>query len=193
MTGRRSEVARTLNADAPGAEVVADPLAGVPLPADLLRDDEVILYIGRPSMLYVPLVSATSVAMLIGVSFFLAWLSHYVERWSGVGDTAILAVGLALCLVRLGWQTLDWFGRIHVLTDQRLITRTGVARVSIFQTRLRNVQHTTIFCRMRERCFGLGTIAFATAGSDSFETFWLMVRNPVEVQRKVVEAMNRYR
>ena len=182
-----------MNADASGAEVVADPLAGVPLPADVLQDDEVILYIGRPSMLYVPLMSATSVASLVGLSFFLAWLSHYVQQWSGVSDTAIIVSGLSLCMVRLVWQTLDWYGRIHVLTDQRLLTRTGVVRVNIFQTRLRNVQHTTIFCRMRERCFGLGTIAFATSGSGAFETFWLMVRNPVEVQRKVVEAMNRYR
>jgi hypothetical protein len=69
----------------------------------------------------------------------------------------------------------------------------GVLRVAVFQTQLKNIQHTSVFTRVRERLFGLGTIGFATSGSDVFEAFWLMIRQPFAVHRTVVEAIERYR
>ena len=68
----------------------------------------------------------------------------------------------------------------------------GVLRVALFQTTFRNIQHTSIFARVRERVFGLGTIGFATAGSDVFEAFWLMIRQPYAVHKAIVDAMRRY-
>ena len=68
----------------------------------------------------------------------------------------------------------------------------GVLRVAVFQTDLRNIQHTSVFRRVRERVCGLGTIGFATAGSDVFEAFWEMVRRPFAVHKTVIEAIERY-
>jgi hypothetical protein len=94
--------------------------------------------------------------------------------------------------MRLGWQGLEWFNRVYVLTDRRIITRSGVLRVSVYEAQLKFIQHTTVLRRVRERVCGLGTIGFATAGSDVFDTFWVMIRQPFAVHKIVVEAIHRY-
>ena len=68
----------------------------------------------------------------------------------------------------------------------------GVLRVSVFEAPLRNIQHTSVFSLLRERLFGLGTIGFATAGSDVFEAYWVMIPRPFAVHKVVVDAIERY-
>jgi hypothetical protein len=49
-----------------------------------------------------------------------------------------------------------------------------------------------VFATVRERLFGLGTLGFATTDSEYYEAFWVMLRDPVTVQRIVVNAIKRY-
>ena len=105
---------------------------------------------------------------------------------------AVKNLGVGLAVIRLSWQTLDWYNRIFVLTDQRVLRRMGVLRVSVFQAKLKDIQHTGVFMRLRERACGLGTIGFATSGSDVFDALWIMVRQPFAVHKTVVEAIKRY-
>ena len=97
-----------------------------------------------------------------------------------------------MAFVRLCWQALDWWNRLYILTDRRVVRRMGVLRIYVFETPLRHVQHTSVFASIRERLFALGTIGFATAGSDTYEAFWVMVAKPFDVHRVVVEAIERY-
>jgi hypothetical protein len=99
---------------------------------------------------------------------------------------------MVIAAARLIWQTLEWMGRVYVLTDRRLIRRRGVLRVAVFQTLLSNIQHTSVFALLRERIFGLGTIGFATAGSDTYEAFWVMIPDPYGVHKIVDDAIRRY-
>ena len=92
----------------------------------------------------------------------------------------------------LSWQTLEWYSRVYVLTDRRIIRRMGVLRVTVFETQVKNIQHTSVFKSMRERLFGLGSIGFATAGSDVFEAFWVMIDRPFQVHRIVVRTIEKY-
>jgi hypothetical protein len=62
----------------------------------------------------------------------------------------------------------------------------------VVQAPLKNIQHTAVFASLRERVTGLGTIGFATAGSDTFESLWLMVRDPHHVHKTVLDAIRRY-
>lgn len=178
----------SLHADA-GVEMTPAVEAG-PLSIDMLDEGETIIYVGRPSVLFVPLSCATGIATILFITFFLAWLSK--QPWTGYTDVQAFVLGVALIAVRLGWQTIEWWMRLHVLTDRRIVTRSGIMRVVYFQVPLGRIQHTAVVCRVRERVFALGTIAFATAGSGAFETFWVMVRRPLEVQRIVLEAVRRY-
>ncbi len=187
---------RVLNVtETAGADALSPVRAASLLPDGLLADDEVVILVLRPSLLFIPLASATSLALIGLVAFLLAYLAPHVARWApwlAWRDTQVFAVAIVLVIGRLLWQGLEWYGRVYVLTDRRVIRRVGVLRVAVFQTHLRNVQHTSVFTRLRERLFGLGTIGFATAGSDVFEALWEMIRRPFAVHRTVVEAMQRY-
>jgi uncharacterized membrane protein YdbT with pleckstrin-like domain len=173
------------------AEVAAEDDVEAILPKDILRDDEVVILAIRPSLLFIPLASVSGVMAILILTLALALLAARVPWVPWTDDQAFLLGGL-LIITRLGWQSLDWFNRVYVLTDRRIITRSGVLRVSVYETQLKFIQHTTVLRRIRERLFGLGTLGFATAGSGVFDTFWVMIRNPFEVQRIVLEAIQRY-
>jgi len=188
--------ARLLTAsEVAGAEALEEERADAMLPAGVVPDDETILLLFRPSLLFIPLSCVTSLAFIGLLTFLLAYLAPHVARWQPFitwTDAQAFALGLGLALIKLGWQSLEWYCRVYVLTDRRVIRRMGVLRVALFQTPLRNIQHTSVFTRVRERVFGLGTIGFATAGSDVFEAFWEMIRDPFAVHKTVVEAVQRY-
>ena len=82
---------------------------------------------------------------------------------------------------------------MYVLTDRRVIRIKGVLRVQVFETPLKQIQHTNVFFSVRERLFGLGTLTFATAGTAVIEAMWVMVARPLEIHRKVIQTMQRYR
>ena len=164
------------------------------LTRDLLHDDEIIILLLRPSLLFIPLSSVGSLMVIAIVTLMLMWMSRVwgALPWIHWTDAEVLVLGIAAAALRLGWQCLEWATRIYILTDRRVIRRRGVLRVNVFESPLRNIQHTSVFIRVRERIFNLGSIGFATAGSDTFEAFWLMIRKPFAAHRVVVETIERY-
>jgi len=160
----------------------------------LVQEDEVIILLLRPSLLYVVLSSLGGLVLIAMVTFALAYMAKFMSGQPAIGwsDRQAFGLGLGLTALRLGWQFLEWLSRVYILTDRRIICRSGVLRVFVFETQLKNIQHTSIFANVRERLFGLGTIGFATAGSASFEAFWVMIRKPYAVHKIVLDAVRRY-
>jgi hypothetical protein len=172
------------------AELTAERLESA-LPAELIEDDEVVILLFRPSLLFIPLASLGALLVIAVVALVLALMAAKFS-WIPWSETHAYGLGVVAAAGRLLWQCLEWWCRIYVLTDRRVIRRMGVLRVSVFEAPLRNIQHTSVFRLLRERLFGLGSIGFATAGSDVFDAFWMMVRQPFGVHRAVVEAIRRY-
>ena len=162
------------------------------LPPQLLHSGETIVLLLKPSPWFILLecvgsLAVLAIVMLCGLTVINAGL---IDR--SHSDLLIAAVGLA-ALLRLFWQFLEWISRVYVLTDRRIVRVKGVLRVEVFETALKNVQHTTMIFSIRERMFGLGTIGFATAGTALYEAAWTMIARPLEVNQILVETMNRYR
>jgi uncharacterized membrane protein YdbT with pleckstrin-like domain len=174
----------------PEAELTAERLEAV-LPAELIENDEVVILVLRPSLLFVPLGSLGALTIIAVVALVLALVAAKFS-WIPWAEAHAYGLGVAAAAARLLWQCLEWWSRIYVLTDRRVIRRMGVLRVSVFEAPLRNIQHTSVFRLLRERIFGLGSIGFATAGSDVFDAFWVTVRQPFAVHKTVVEAIRRY-
>jgi uncharacterized membrane protein YdbT with pleckstrin-like domain len=176
--------------DAGGAVGIPVDRALEILPAKLISDDEVVILVLRPSLWYIPLASLGSIMFVLLVMLLLMWMSTL--PWVTWSDGQAVAIGIVLITLRLLWQCLEWWSRVYVLTDRRVIRRKGVLSVSVFEAQLRNIQHTSVFQLLRERLFGLGSIGFATAGSSTFEAFWVMIPQPFSVHRAVVDAIERY-
>lgn len=177
---------------APDATDVAPDRAIALLPPSVLRDDELVILLVRPSVLYIVLSCVSSLMMLLILMLALALLAIKVS-WIPWDDEHAYALGGVLIMLRLGWQVVEWFSRIYVLTDRRVIAVGGVLRAWVFETSLRNIQQTLVTMTVRERLFALGTLRFATAGTDTYDAAWVMIRRPIAVQRRVQETIARYR
>ncbi len=158
------------------------------LPSSLLRDGETVLRSLRPHPLYIPLVSLPSCVLLL-VVVLLVVIPGPMLPGGGIGDQA-WATFILLVLLRLGWAVLQWFNELYILTDQRLLTRSGVIRVRVYETSLRHVRQTLVHVSLRERIFGLGTVLSATAATAVYDTAWVMLRRPVAVQSAIQDAMS---
>ncbi|MEX2215189.1 MAG: PH domain-containing protein [Phycisphaeraceae bacterium] len=161
------------------------------LPNELIQPNEIIILLLKPSLWFVLLPSLSfliGLVVLAVVAITLRNAGHltYLTRQ----DIVLCVIGLAG--IRLFWQFLEWLSRIYVLTDQRIIRIKGVLRVQVFETPLKKVQHTETVFTVKERIVGVGTILFATAGTASYEAAWLMVAQPLEVHRIVVQSLSRY-
>ncbi len=190
----RAENAPSRAESAPSPEGAADEIdvrVAAMLPAQLLQPSEIIILLIKPSLWFIVL---SSLGFLAAVAVITAGLLSMQTRgyvpWISRQDLYLVAFGVTG--IRLFWQFLDWLSRLYVLTDQRIIRVGGVVRVQVFETPLKNVQHTQAYFSLRERLFNLGTIAFATSGTAGMEAGWHMVANPLEVHRIVVETLNRY-
>lgn len=186
---RRLRSSRCLQNAGDTPELTAPPITQA-LPEGLVDDDEVVILLLRPSMLYIPLASLSGLLVIAVVTLALMYLGRLVGM-PGT-DTVAFGLGVAGGIARLAWQGLEWWSRLYVLTDRRVLRRKGVLRPTVFEAKLRDIQHTSVFRRLRERTCGLGSIGFASAGSEVFNAFWVMIRQPFAVHRTIVEAIERY-
>ena len=156
----------------------------------LIRKDERVVVIARPSLFMVvlePLGSLVAIAVLVGL--IILWNAAYPAFGWKVPEA--VGVGLILVGFRLGWTYLDWMNRLYVLTDRRVVRRRGVIRVDVFEARLDRIQQTNVLQPLRQRIFGLGTIAFATAGTAGVDALWEYLPSPHQVHADVVHAVDR--
>jgi hypothetical protein len=158
--------------------------------ARMLDDDETILLVVRPSLWMVPLWSLEALGVIAALVFATAWASNF--QWAPWTEPQAFGFGLVVLGSRLLQQFLDWANRIYVLTDRRIVRRRGILRVDVFESRLDRIQQTSVLQLVRERTFGLGTIAFATAGTGTLDALWEAVADPFAVHGEVTRAIDRY-
>ena len=165
--------------------------AATMLPAELLQPGEVIILLLKPSPLYILLAPLGTLLGLAAITAAAVWVNQKLNL--GLARQDLLLIGSSLIGLRLFWQFLEWLSRVYVLTDRRIISVHGVLRITVIEAPLQQIQQTYATFSIRERLFGLGTIAFATAGTAFVEAYWQMIARPLEVHQKVVQTINRYR
>ncbi len=102
----------------------------------------------------------------------------------GYAAWAWLALGFA-------WRIFTWLARAYILTNERIIIRTGIFRVVGADVPLRRIQHTTVSRSLLEQVFNLGTVGVATAGADGPAINLLMVPKPNQVLAAIRDAAQR--
>ncbi|MBC03371.1 MAG: hypothetical protein CMJ34_08740 [Phycisphaerae bacterium] len=170
--------------------VIATKSQTPPMLASMLDDGETVLLVARPSLWMVPLWSLEAFGVIAGLVFAFAWAAGF--EWSPWTEQQAFGFGLVTIALRLLYQSLDWANRLYVLTDRRVIRRRGILQVDVFEARLDRIQQTSVLQLVRERAFGLGTIAFATAGTSTLDALWEAIADPFEVHSEVTRAIGRY-
>lgn len=163
------------------------------VPEELLQPGEIIILLLKPSPWYILLGSLRSIVIIFLLYLLAQSMREPIYNWVGLAHRDLVVLAVAAVGVRLFWQFLEWLSRVYILTDRRVVRIKGVIRIYVFEASLKQIQHTNVYMSLRERIFGLGTIAFTTAGTAGVEASWLMVSRPMEVHRKVVQTLQRYR
>jgi hypothetical protein len=161
------------------------------VPAQVLRDDEIVLLAVKPSGWFVLLTSwpVLLFALLIAVA------THAADRAFGAGTavSGLYLLCLAAAMIRIVVASFQWLGRAYVLTDRRLMRIRGVIRVDVFQCPLRQVAQTALTATRGEKALGLASLLFQAEGIDTSQAAWLNLSRPEEIRQAVEEAIRRAR
>lgn len=99
-------------------------------------------------------------------------------------------VAVAIPIAWLGWQLVERASRTYVLTDRRVVMIAGVLRQAIVDAPLHNVRQITVIRSIPERLLGLGTVAFATAGTGGQDIIWRTLERPLDTLRVARDALD---
>ena len=177
-----------------GEGATAVPAAAAPrigsveafLARQALRDGELILLILKPSRWFIilstlPYVAAGLILLLSLQLGHAPYLHVYLE--------AVL-FALGGCLT---WGTLQWMGRLYVLTDQRLLRLSGVFNIDVYDCPLRKVARTRPFRTVREQAMGLGSIEIIPSDEKRPCAVWQTLCRPREVNEQIQAAIRKCR
>lgn len=159
----------------------------------LIPEGERVVLSIRPDPASIVLRPIWMLAALAALGAVVAWTADRWPDWTlgrpSPGRVwAWVLVAAAACIA---WQAVDRAARLYVLTDRRILRVRGVFRRSVVDCPLDRIQHITLTRLFRERLTGLGTLGFATAGTDGVEAHWVMIAKPVErleMVRRAVKA-----
>ena len=141
----------------------------------------------KPSVLYIVLRSIGVTLTVVLLTLGALWAFRAVGTRLST-QPVVIGAGVLVAL-RIAWDALEWFARLYILTERRVIRVAGVLRQYTADLPIGHVQHVTMYRSLRERLFGLGTIGFATSGTGLQEAAWVMVADPYGVLETVRNAL----
>lgn len=167
----------------PTATPLATPLATL-LSRHVIRDGELILLILKPSRWYIALSSMrfTAVVLILLIGMHLRAQSHM---------SAYIEAGVFCIAGRLMWGSLNWVGRLYILTDQRIVRLSGVFNIEIFDCTLRKVARTRLVPTFRERLLRLGSIEILPTDESRPCGVWQTIPRPTLVNEEINAAIRR--
>ena len=154
-----------------------------------LRDGEIIELVIRPSAWWIIFTSWRTLAfagMILLVGFSL-W--EYLPGRRGW----YIEAGVLLGLIRLMWGTVRWMSRIHILTNMRVLTLSGVFNTTVTECPLRRLARVRRVSSHRERLLLLGSIEIIPMDEKYPIGLWQTIRRPAQVREHIVAAMNKAR
>ena len=183
---RRDVHASEGGAAAADAAVVSTPVAAL-MAGHVLRDGELVLLLLRPSRWFILL---SSLKFLAIVTIF-AIMAVLFDEQLHITRRRALEAGVWLGVGRLMWATLQWMGRLYILTDLRILRLSGVFTVSVFDCALRKVARTLLDASLVEKIVRVGSIVVIPQDEEAPMFQWHMVSRPRQVHKQILSAIHR--
>lgn len=140
-------------------------------------------FVIRPSVAAIVLRPLPLLVIGLGV-FAWAWFMPPSTR-----ATALMAAAFVLVVGRTVWEIVWRACARYELTRTHVRATHGVFSRFTVEIPLGRIQHSVLSKRFTERLAGVGTLGFASAGTDSVEVVWLMVDQPATVLDRVRSAI----
>ena len=169
-----------------GAPTVSTSLATL-LASHILRDGELVLLILKPSLWFILLSSLRFIAVAlictIAARVFDAQLPGPYRGYAELGTSVIVG--------RLLWATLQWMGRLYILTDMRILSLSGVFNVEVFDCPLRKIARTRLVRGLQDRMVGVGSIEIIPTDESYPFGLWHTVGRPKDVHARIQATISR--
>jgi hypothetical protein len=157
------------------------------LASHILRDGELVLLILKPSIWFILLSSlrfiAAALILLIAARVYDPHLPGPNRSYVEIGTTVIV--------IRLMWATLQWMGRLYILTDMRILSLSGVFNVEVFDCPLRKVARTRLVRGLQDRVVAVGSVEIIPQDESYPFGLWQTVARPRQVHEQIVATINR--
>jgi hypothetical protein len=159
------------------------------LTSHILHDGEAVILLLRPSVWFL---------LLSGIRFYgaAAVLMTAVVVFGAQTHRPIhvlIETGAAAIAARAMWATLQWMGRLYVLTDLRTLTLTGVFTIDVIDCPLRKVAKTRLVQPTYQRPLRVGSVELMPAEEASPVSVWYLVDRPIDVLKQVDATIHRAR
>ena len=176
----------------PSAEPAETPAQIGVVPTELLDDGEVILLATKPSGWFALLVSGPVLggAALVAAGMLLAGPAVRIGARARQG---VVLICLAAACLRVVLACCQWFGRLYILTDRRILRIRGIIRSDVFACPLRDIRRTTASAGLCERLLGLASLYFDLEDGEGSDSAWIHLSHPEEIRQTIEEAIRRAR
>ena len=173
-------------AEAAIPEQVASPLSLL-LSRHIFQQGELIELAIRPSAWWIILVSGPTLLFAATVCLCGLVLSNYLPG----NRRNYIELGLLVGLARVMWATVKWMSRIHILTNMRVMTLSGVFNVNVLECPLRRMARVRDVSTLAERTIFRGTLELIPMDESFPIGVWQTIRKPAEVQRRIRAAIQK--
>ena len=138
----------------------------------------------HPKALLLPLLTLV-VLLAVGV---------LVQVYVTDNGTALLVVWVVIALLvlwRVVWKFLDWLTSTYALTDQRLITRTGILTRRGHDIPIGRISDVSFEHDLIDRVLGCGTLVITNASTNG-QVLLYDIPHVEDAQRRLNELLNRF-
>ena len=157
------------------------------LATHILRDGELVLLILKPSLWFVLL---SSLRFIAGVLILTIAAKIFDAHLPGP-NRDYLETGLTIIAARLMWATLQWMGRLYILTDLRILCVWGIFNVELFDCPLRKVARTRLVRGLAEQVLGVGSIEIIPQDESVPFGVWQTVGRARQVHEQILATISR--
>ncbi len=155
----------------------------MPYPKHLINENENVILDLRPHWWFFARHILGGVLLAV-TGFFILELSGTVAQITGVGWAIVLVVWACW----LGIKFLDWEFTHFVVTDHRVIFRTGVLAKHGVEIPLERINNINFHQRIIDRFIGAGDLDIESAGKQG-QSHFDFVRHPDAVQQEIYRQM----
>jgi hypothetical protein len=192
VSGVQQNIRPSQSVASEGAAVAAPPFSpslATLLATHILRDGELVLLILKPSFWFVLLSSLRFIAIVLILAMAAkVFDAHLPGPNRTYQETAATIIG-----ARLLWATLQWMGRLYILTDLRILCVWGVFNIELFDCPLRKVARTRMVRGITEQIVAVGSIEIIPQDESSPFGIWQTVGRPQQVHEQILATISRAR
>lgn len=157
-------------------------------PESLLRGNELVILMVRPSLWYLIATSFRfcGVVILLGV---------LTIRTGVFGELLLprtaLIISAALVGVRIIYALMEWTSHLYLLTTCRIVTIKGARHPTIFEAGLAHISEARLIEPAAQNILGLGTIGFAVSKDIDPNSLWEWIPNAPRIHQQIQAAISK--